>query len=99
VDNETKPSSLTLSSEVTKLSETISKPIERLFQVGGLALVFVFIGFLSMLFGYFNKAELSGWVFWYRCLDRVCLFVSISVQSIVWSYQGRPTTEGQQGAN
>lgn len=68
----------TLSTEVTKLSESISKSLEKLFQVGGLALVFIFVGFLSMLIGYLNKTDLSGWFFGagaslvFACL---CLFV------------------------
>jgi len=68
----------TLSTEVIKLSESISKPLERLFQVGGLALVFIFVGFLSMLVGYLNKTDLSGWFFGigalivFACL---CLFM------------------------
>src|SRR5687768_16406479 len=68
----------TLGTEVTRLSESISKPLERLFQVGGFALVFVFVGFLSMLVGYLNKTDLSVWFFGigalivFACL---CLFL------------------------
>ena len=49
--------------DITKLSDTISRPLEKLFRVGGLALVFVFIGFLCMLAGYIYRTELSIWIF------------------------------------
>jgi len=62
-DMEKKPTE-TLSTEVTMLSEIISRPLEILFKVGGLTLVFIFIGSLSMLGGYlYNENYLSVWLF------------------------------------
>jgi hypothetical protein len=54
---------INLSTEVTRLSESISKPVERLFQVGGLVLVFVFLGFLLMIVGNLFDGNLSNWSF------------------------------------
>ena len=64
--------------EILRLSDSISRPLEKLFKVGGLGLVFIFVGFLAMLVGYSYKTELSRWLFGvgasivFSCL---CLFL------------------------
>jgi hypothetical protein len=52
-----------LGTEVARLSEFLGKPLETLYKVGGLVLVFVFIGFFSMLVGYLYESHLSSWLF------------------------------------
>lgn len=49
--------------EYVKASESLSQPIERLFKVGGLILVFTYIGLLSMMIGYLVQNSLSRWFF------------------------------------
>src|SRR2546426_625498 len=50
-------------SEIVRLSESLGKPLEALYRAGGLALVFVFVGLLSMLVGYLYTNNLSNWFF------------------------------------
>jgi hypothetical protein len=50
-------------SEVARLSESLGKPLESLYKAGGFALVFVFVGLLSMLIGYLHRNDLSNWFF------------------------------------
>jgi hypothetical protein len=49
--------------EYTKLSESISQPLGRLFKIGGLILVFTYVGLLSMMLGYLVQSSLSNWFF------------------------------------
>jgi len=69
---------LDIASGATRLSDSISRPLERLFQAGGLTLVFIFVGFVSMVLGYGYSTDVSPWLFGagtlivFACL---CLFL------------------------
>lgn len=49
--------------EVTRFADVLSEAIERLFKAGGLSLVFIFVGFVAMIFGHFYASPLSGYIF------------------------------------
>jgi hypothetical protein len=46
-----------------QLSEYLAKPLENLYKTGGLALVFVFVGLISMMAAFAYKSDLSNWMF------------------------------------
>lgn len=50
-------------SEVTRLSDSLTNSFTRLYRIGGLALVFVFIGTLTMLTGHLFPGALPGPIF------------------------------------
>jgi uncharacterized membrane protein YciS (DUF1049 family) len=52
-----------MTQELTRFSDVISVSIERLFKTGGLALVFIFVGFVAMIFGHFYESSLSSYIF------------------------------------
>ena len=64
-----------MNQEFVKFSDAISDSIERLFKAGGFALVFIFLGFASMIFGHFYTSNLSGYIFGVGALLSVSVLV------------------------
>lgn len=76
-----------MNEDVVKFSDVISASIERLFKAGGLALVFIFLGFAAMIFGHFYSSNLSGYIFGIGAL------LSVSVLFLFLYTQFRGTVE------
>ncbi len=69
----------------TKISEQLTKSIERLYKVGGLGLVFIFIATLAMIFSFFNpNSDLSRPMF----IIGSILLISSFVLFILVQYNG-----------
>jgi ankyrin repeat protein len=45
------------------LTDALSRQIADMYRLGGLALVFIFVGVASMFYGHTHKTALSGWIF------------------------------------
>jgi len=48
---------------MTKFSADLALSFTKLYRAGGLALVFVFVGVITMLVGHFHASGLSSWIF------------------------------------
>ena len=47
----------------TKFSDTLTDSLTSLYKVGGLVLVFIFIGVITMIFGNLSSSAMSKWIF------------------------------------
>ncbi|HEU0015075.1 MAG TPA: hypothetical protein VFQ45_15405 [Longimicrobium sp.] len=56
------PAAASAAAEV-RLADSLSRPLEALYRAGGLALVFVFVGLLSMIVAFLRETRLSPWLF------------------------------------
>lgn len=70
---------------ITKISETLASPIEKLFKAGGLALVFIFVGLLFSVYAFiYQQGKLAIPIF---IVGSVLILISF-VLFIITQYQG-----------
>lgn len=71
---------------VTKFSDSLTSSLTSLYQVGGLVLVFIFIGVITMIIGNFSSSAVSNWIFAVGVTITICclgLFVYTQVSGPV----------------
>ena len=56
----------------TKFSDTLTASFTNLYRVGGLVLVFIFIGVITMIFGNLSNSALSKWIFGVGAIITLC---------------------------
>jgi cytochrome c biogenesis protein CcdA len=56
----------------TKFSDTLTASFTNLYRVGGLVLVFIFIGVITMSFGNLYNSALSKWIFGVGAIITLC---------------------------
>jgi hypothetical protein len=89
IANDSHATVITPASEVVRVTDSLAAWLERLFKVGGLTLVFVFVGLISMIFAYLWTNDLSNWLFG---IGAVITFFCMSVFGFAQLYapvQGR----------
>lgn len=78
-----------MNQNINRFSDAVSTSLERLFKAGGLSLVFIFVGFATMIIGHFYISPLSVYIF------GVGAFLSLSILTLFLYTQVRGATEAR----
>lgn len=73
-----------MNTNFVKFSDVLTASIEKLYRVGGLTLVFTFVGVILMVIGNFSISGFAVWVFGVGALLTIaclCLFVYFQIQA------------------